>query len=179
MAVGWSTVTFRATAGASAGTPPAPPTASRRVSPGPSATPPRPRRVSIRRAGTTPSKPAANQPMTSTMTWVVPNAFRTDTCLAPSATTTRLATVWSATMLRLDVSGAGVPCGQIVRKLVVLGWVTVTLRATATALGGHAHTGQRQVAHLAGTEGGATLGRPAAGVHDPHGGDGVEAASPA
>ena len=49
---------------------------------------------------------------------------------------TRLATVWPATTFTLDVSGAGVPCGQTVRKLVVLGCVTVTFRATDTAPAG-------------------------------------------
>src|SRR5438477_7527421 len=44
---------------------------------------------------------------------------------------TRLATVWPGTKFRLDALGRGVPLGYAVRKLGAVGFVTVTLRATA------------------------------------------------
>src|SRR6516162_1240266 len=61
-AVGFTTVTFSATAPAPAGTPPAPATATWRVSPGPRRTPHAPDRVSMMRAGATAWKPSVYQP---------------------------------------------------------------------------------------------------------------------
>src|SRR5262249_22717738 len=49
----------------------------------------------------------------------------------PSATSTRLGTVWPATQFRLDATGSEVPAGHTVRKLDALVLVTVTFRTTA------------------------------------------------
>src|SRR5437773_8452851 len=51
----------------------------------------------------------------------------------PSATSTRLGTVWPRTQLRFEASGRGTPDGQTVRKLGAVASVAVTFTTTAIA----------------------------------------------
>ena len=95
--------------------------------------------VSSTRAGVSPTKwPSFRaQATTSPSRWVVPTLlYRRIAPSGPSLTTTRLATVWSAAMLRLDVSGRELPDGHTVTYPPRVGATTVTFMTTAAASAG-------------------------------------------
>ena len=66
------------------------------------------------------------------MAWVLPAELNIDTLPpAPTLTTTRLATVLLGVKFRLAANGRELPAGKMVMKPLAVGWVTVTLTATA------------------------------------------------
>ena len=87
-------------------------------------------------AGTLGAELGPYQPVTSTMTWLLPAALNTRTLLMePTVAVTCWATVWPARKFRFEVVLA-VASGCTVRCAFAVGPVTVTLRATATASAG-------------------------------------------